>query len=164
MGQDKVLEVEEQKRASVAQLMFRCARLWNEQAIELLRVKSQNPNVRKSHTLVFPHIDFEGTRLTEIARRIGVTKQAAAQWVNELEEMGMVERIPDPSDGRAKLVRYSKQGQEDLMDGLALLKQTEEVMAEVIGEKRMAELHSILLELLPPLEEGYLEESMKQQD
>lgn len=161
IDQDRLSEVEEKKRESVAQLLFRCARIWNEQAIVLLREWSQNPNIRKAHTFVFPHVDFEGTRLTEIARRIGVTKQAAAQWVNELEEMGMLEKVPDPSDGRAKLVRFSKQGQGNLLVGLQLLKETEHVLTQRLGQDQMDQLRSILLKLMEPLEEEMLLEELQ---
>ena len=73
--------------------------------------------VRIAHTTVLPHIDLEGTRLTELARRLGVSKQAAGQIVDELEEFGMLERIADPQDARAKLVRFSKKGQAAMLDG-----------------------------------------------
>lgn len=49
----------------------------------------------------------EGTRLTELAARARVTKQTAAHLVGELERAGYVERIADPSDGRARLIRLT---------------------------------------------------------
>ena len=51
-----------------------------------------------------------GTRLTELARRAGVTKQAMMVVVDELEVRGFVRRTPDPDDGRAKVVRLTARG------------------------------------------------------
>jgi DNA-binding MarR family transcriptional regulator len=62
------------------------------------------------HYPVFENIDPAGTRLTVLAARAGITHQAMAQLVAELEERGIVERIADPSDGRARLVRLTDEG------------------------------------------------------
>ena len=54
----------------------------------------------------------DGTRLTELADRAGVTKQTASLLVAALEREGLVERVPDPEDGRARLIRLSTRGRE----------------------------------------------------
>jgi DNA-binding MarR family transcriptional regulator len=64
------------------------------------------------HYPVFENIDAAGTRLTVLASRAGITHQAMAQLVYELEEHNVVERVADPSDGRAKLVRLTDEGRE----------------------------------------------------
>lgn len=53
----------------------------------------------------------EGTRLTELAESAQVTKQTAGALVDQLERRGYVERVPDPSDARARLVRLGRSGQ-----------------------------------------------------
>jgi DNA-binding MarR family transcriptional regulator len=62
------------------------------------------------HYPVFEHINPTGTRLTTLAHRAGITHQAMAQLVSELEQRDIVERIPDPTDGRARLVRLTGEG------------------------------------------------------
>ncbi|WP_394838141.1 MarR family transcriptional regulator [Pendulispora rubella] len=136
-------QLEAEKSRSTVQLLFKAARLLNERAIERVRARSGQP-VRVAHTALFPHIDLEGTRLTDIAKRLGVTKQAVGQLVDELEAMGMLERVPDPADARAKLVRYSKRGQKALLDGLAVLAEVGDEMRAVIGAPRMTALHEAL--------------------
>jgi DNA-binding MarR family transcriptional regulator len=64
------------------------------------------------HYPVFENIDPDGTRLTVLAGRAGITHQAMAQLVCELEERGIVERVADPVDGRARLVRLTAEGRE----------------------------------------------------
>lgn len=53
----------------------------------------------------------EGTRLVELAERARVTKQTAGHLVDQLERHGYVERVPDPSDGRARLVCLTERSQ-----------------------------------------------------
>ena len=53
----------------------------------------------------------EGTRLTDLAEQAQVTKQTAGFLVDQLERAGYVERVPDPADGRARLIRLSARGE-----------------------------------------------------
>jgi len=147
-------ELERRKKDSVGQLLFRCARLFNEMALARVRARLGGPKVRASHTTLFPFVDLEGTRLTELAARMGVSKQAAGQLVGELEQMGVLERVPDPADGRAKLVRFSSRGRRGLLEGLALLRGLERELSSQMDEGDMERLHGILLRLLAALEAG----------
>jgi len=135
--------LESEKAKSTLQLLFKAARLLNERAIGRVRERSGQP-VRVAHTTLLPHIDLEGTRLTEIARRLGVTKQAAGQLVDELVDMGTLERVPDPEDARAKLVRFTPRGKQALLAGLAVLTELEGELAKSLGKKRVSELHDTL--------------------
>ena len=114
---------------------------------ERVRRRSGLEALRASHTALFPHIDFEGTRLTELARRLGISKQAVGQLVGELEAMGTLERVPDPSDGRAKLIRFSAQGRRGMLQGLGVLKELEVDYARDIGVERMEALRDALVAL-----------------
>ena len=147
-----VERLERVKAASVAQLLFKCARLLNEQAIARIEVPEGLPRLRAAHTSLFPHIDHGGTRLTELARRLGISKQAVGQLVDELEQMGMLERIADPSDGRAKLIKFSNAPGRSLLDGMAALQSFEVELGEAIGSERMEALHDGLSALLAVLE------------
>ena len=91
-------------------------------------------------------IDLEGTRLTDLADRIGISKQAVGQLVDELEDLGVLERVPDPDDGRAKLIRFIEEdGEPILMRGLAVLTALESQMEAHIGPRQMKQLHRALL-------------------
>jgi DNA-binding MarR family transcriptional regulator len=137
-------KLEAVKSESTLQLLFKAARLLNERAIERLRKQTNKP-VRLAHTSLLPHIDLEdGTRLTELASRLGVTKQAAGQLVDELVTMGMLERVPDPLDARAKLVRFSKRGRVALFEGLGVLREIEVELRRRLGDSKMKTLHDVL--------------------
>ena len=66
---------------------------------------------RPGYTRVLFNLDHEkGTRLADLARMGGVRIQSMAQLVDEMEEAGLVERTPDPEDGRAKRIRFTRKG------------------------------------------------------
>ena len=138
----------------MGQLLVRCARLLNEAGLARMRVEMGLPGIRTSHTSLFPFIELEGTRLTDLAARVGVSKQAVGQLVEELEELGILERAPDPADGRAKLVRFSARGRRGLLEGLAVLRRMEAELSARLAGGDMERLHGILLRLLAALETG----------
>ena len=70
-----------------------------------------HPHIRVAHGNVFQFLDDEGTRVSVLAERAQMTKQSMGELVAHLEAHGYVERVPDPSDGRAKLVRPTASGQ-----------------------------------------------------
>ncbi|KYF71624.1 MarR family winged helix-turn-helix transcriptional regulator [Sorangium cellulosum] len=145
-----VAELDRRKRASLGQLLLRSARLLDERAVA--RVARGGSRVRRAHTALMPYIDLEGTRLTDLAERARVTKQAVGQLVEELEAMGVVERTPDPDDGRAKRVRFTPYGLKALLHGLGVLQELEEELTLSLGQKQMASLKKGLTALLAALE------------
>ncbi|WP_433932109.1 MarR family winged helix-turn-helix transcriptional regulator [Sorangium cellulosum] len=148
-----VAELERRKRASLGQLLLRSARLLDERAAaRIARGARGVSQVRRAHTALMPYIDLEGTRLTDLAERARVTKQAVGQLVEELEAMGVVERTPDPEDRRAKRVRFTPYGIKALLHGLGVLQELEEELTRSLGQKQMASLKKGLTALLAALE------------
>ena len=68
--------------------------------------------VRPAHSAVFQYLDDTGTTVSLLAERAQMTKQAMAELVRHLETHGYVVRVPDPTDGRAKLVLPTDRGRE----------------------------------------------------
>jgi len=149
-------EVEAAKAASTGQLLFRCARLLNDLGLARVRAAT-GVAIRPAHAALFPHIDLDGTRITEIARRAGVSKQAVGPVIAELVEWGMMERVPDPADGRAHLIRYAvgDDGEHSIVLGLRVLGTLEGELGVETGPGRWAALHDALTALLPALEERH---------
>ena len=143
--------LERVKQANVGQLLLKSARLLDECALERVNRGGTSVELRPAHTSLLPHIDREGTRLTELARRLGVTKQAVGQLVGELESLGMLTRIDDPEDGRAKLVCFTERGLEAIHQGLSVLRGIESELEQRIGRTRMRELHHTLAEIVDEL-------------
>ena len=109
--------------------------------------------IRPSHGCVFGNMQPHGVRLTDIAERSRITKQSVGEIVTDLEGLGYVERIPDPEDKRAKLVRLTPRGQEVQNAARKTFAEIEAEWGERIGKKKVAALRAALeeLSLLPPL-------------
>jgi DNA-binding MarR family transcriptional regulator len=105
------------------------------------------PEIREGHGCVFRFIDGHGSRLTDLAERSGYTKQAVGEVVVDLEGLGYLERVPDPADGRAKIIRLSDKGRAAQALALRLFDDIEREWAERVGEERMATLREVLEEL-----------------
>ncbi|MBL4683930.1 MAG: winged helix-turn-helix transcriptional regulator [Nannocystaceae bacterium] len=140
-------KLEKAKRASTAQLLFKCARIVNERAIAGVELPS-GERPRTSHMALFPHIELEGgTRVTDLANKVGITKQAVGQLVDDLQRFGVVERVPDPDDRRAKRVCFTEAGRASMLQGLKHLREIERELGRAIGRKTMTALHDALLVL-----------------
>src|SRR5262245_25267303 len=81
-------ELEAVKSASTLQLLFKASRLLDEEAVRRVGTRHGSPKLRRSHTALMPHIDLDGTRMSDLAERLGVTKQAVSQLVDDLEALG----------------------------------------------------------------------------
>ena len=101
-------------------------------------------DIRITHGCVFGNIDPEGTRLTDLAERARMTKQSVGEVTSDLEQRGYVERVPDPSDGRAKIIRLTERGRAAQALGVGLIDEIEQEWAERFGAERVAALRDAL--------------------
>jgi DNA-binding MarR family transcriptional regulator len=104
-------------------------------------------DIRPAHSKVFTVVSGTGSRVTDMAAAASMTKQAMQYLVDDLEQLGYAERIPDPDDRRAKLVRLTAQGRAVVLVARESITATEAEWAALIGVEQMAELRR-LLELL----------------
>src|SRR3982751_4589046 len=151
---DERRALEALREGATLQHLFKASRLANERALARAASDQVRPPVRAAHTALFPHLDFEGIRLTDLAARVGVTKQAVGQLVDDLAALGLVERVSDPDDSRAKRIRFSRRGHAALMHGLGVLVAIQEGLGAAVGARRMRELHKTLTQVITALESG----------
>lgn len=104
-------------------------------------------DIRITHGCVFGNIDPDGTRLTELAERARMTKQSVGEVTSDLEQRGYVERVPDPSDGRAKIIRLTERGRTAQALGFDLIEDIEREWADRFGVDRVAMLREALEEI-----------------
>ena len=96
-------------------------------------------DIRDGHGCVFGFIDMDtGTRLTDLAERSGLTKQAVGEAVTELERLGYLQRLPDPNDGRAKLIKLTDWGVDAVLKGRRVFAEIEAGWAEQLGPEMLA--------------------------
>ena len=95
----------------------------------------------------------EGSRLTELAERVGITKQSMGEIIDVLEQRGYVERVPDPTDGRAILIRRTPRGWEVNRIARQVVEQVQQEWAQALGQERFTSLIDTLLQLALVLDE-----------
>jgi DNA-binding MarR family transcriptional regulator len=106
-----------------------------------------HPEVRPPHGDVLQYLDDAGTQVSELARRAHVTKQSMAELVAHLERHGYVERVPDPADRRAKLVRATARGREVYAIARDVVAELDARWSDQLGAARMRQLRTLLEEL-----------------
>lgn len=89
----------------------------------------------------------DGIRVTELAEQARITKQSASVLVDQLERAGYVERVPDPSDARARLVVIAPRGRAVQQVARRAERAIEREWAAHLGAERMAALQDALLAL-----------------
>jgi DNA-binding MarR family transcriptional regulator len=90
----------------------------------------------------------EGRRLVDLAESAGMTAQAMGQLLDRLEAQGYVERRPDPTDRRAKLIHMSKKGEAGGAATRDAVVRQEESLREVLGAEAYVELRRTLQTLI----------------
>jgi DNA-binding MarR family transcriptional regulator len=101
-------------------------------------------DLRAAHAQVFVAIDAEGSRLTDLAARAGMTKQAMGELVRYLEQHGYLEVEPDSRDRRAKLIRPTERGWGGHEVSIALLAEADRKLAERLGDQALRDLRAQL--------------------
>lgn len=110
-------------------------------------LKDRGHQLQPAHSAVIIHLKLEGSRLTELAERAGVSKQAMGKMIDELEEIGYVEKASDPEDGRAKMIRFTDKGLVLLQDSGEIVDEIWSDYSAMVGEKRLLTLRDELLDL-----------------
>jgi DNA-binding MarR family transcriptional regulator len=103
-----------------------------------------HPELHPRQSAVLAYLDEDGVRATELARLSGRDKQIVGRLVDELEDIGYVERRPDPSDRRAKLVVPTERGLEQLRLRDEIVAEIERRHAEAAGPRVYAEFRNVL--------------------
>jgi DNA-binding MarR family transcriptional regulator len=106
-----------------------------------------HPEIRPPHGNVMQFLDDAGTRVSVLAERAHMTKQSMAELVAHLERLGYVERVSDPSDRRAKLVRATPRGKQLYAIAREVVAEVEAEWTRRLGKAKMRQLRELLEEL-----------------
>lgn len=146
-------QLQKRQTDSLGFLLIRCGQLWNERGIAQVNLEAGAPVLREAHTKLLPHLQApEGIRITALAERVGVTKQAVQPLVAELSAQGLVRVEPDPDDARARRVTLTALGVDAMLHGTGVLERLEREVAPALGRAEVKALKQSLRRLLAVLE------------
>lgn len=143
-------DIERAQIKSVGYLLIRCGQLWNQRAIDAVNAEAggEGPALREAHTRLFPYLTRpEGVRIIELARALGVTKQAVQPLIAELEAMDIVSVWSDDDDGRARRVHLTVRGAAAFAHGTGILVRIEEQLEGQLDRRLMRRLRNDLARL-----------------
>jgi DNA-binding MarR family transcriptional regulator len=141
------LEASTRDRPHLGVLLQRVRRALDEEVSQRITAAGF-ASIRPGHGAVFTFLPLDGARLTELAGRARMTKQAMGELVRELEHLGYVERARDADDGRARIIRFTDMGRQADEVGILAIRDIEREWAAAVGVKQMEALRSTLTGLL----------------
>jgi len=97
-----------------------------------------------AQSLLFADLPLAGVRQSDLARSLGVSRQAVNELVRGLERQQLVEVVADPADGRSKLVRPTARGRESIRMALQTFTELENVLRSRIGDRSVDQLRRAL--------------------
>jgi DNA-binding MarR family transcriptional regulator len=140
------------RRSDLGQLLVQLTRLFQTELFERL-VSAGLTDARVPHTHVTAYIKAAGSRLTELAAQARMTLPAMSELVDDLQRLGIVERRPDPSDKRAKLICLTDAGWEAMRTAQRIIADIEADYARRVGPERFEAAAQTLDALLGRLPE-----------
>lgn len=133
--------------ATLYRLLLRASRAETVATLERIH-QAGFADVSLADTNLLANLDTGGTIISALARRAGVTRQAAGQQVAALERAGYIERRPSHSDGRAVVIHQTMRGRALLEVALDIVAELEQDYAAHLGADRLALLKQLLSQLL----------------
>ncbi len=124
------------RHANIGRLLNNAVRRFEARVLELMSEQG-HAETRISHVSLTRNLDIDGTRLTELARRACMSKQAMGELVDQCAELGLVERTDDPGDRRARLVVFTPAGLAWLEAFRAAVDLAEAEMGAELGSETM---------------------------
>ncbi len=97
------------RHANAGRLLNNAVRRFEARVLELMSERGHG-DTRAAHISLTRNLDVEGTRLTELARRASMSKQAMGELVDQCALLKLVDRVVDPSDRRGRIVRFTPSG------------------------------------------------------
>lgn len=133
--------------SSLYRLVFRASRAERMTTLERLHALGWS-DVSLADTGLLANLDTAGSTITALARRSGITRQAASQQIATLERQGLVQRMDSPADARAAIVIQTERGRQLLADAIRVVGELEEEYTALIGATTMAAVTKGLTKLL----------------
>jgi len=137
-------------RLAIGQLLVRLLYLFRQELLTAAAERGYH-DIRAPHLQIFGNIGIDGIRLTDLAARAQLSLAATSEFVTELQQLGYLERRPDPADGRAKLIFPTPRGRKALDDAGDQVAEIEQQWSALVGRSRFDHAGRTLQDLLDQL-------------
>ncbi len=127
--------------------LWQAAQAWKQRFDDAM-VAEGYPVFREARSQVLSALDFAGTPQGLLAERLGMSKQGVQQLVDQLVDDGYVERRPDPSDGRGRVVRYTERGAQLMTDANRVKRRIDRSYRKTLGPEGFGALETALSQLI----------------
>ena len=137
-------------RLAIGQLL---GRLLREFRTELFAPAAEQgyTDLREPHLHIFGNVGVTGMRLTDLSVRAQLSPATTSELVSDLQRLGYLERRPDPSDRRAKLIFPTQRGRQALHDAGNRAAEIEQHWSHLVGDARFTEACTTLQAILDEL-------------
>ena len=134
----------DRERSPYVGAMMRVVWQWVRDQLYAGVVAAGYDDLNAAHVALWRHPGIDGLRPSQLADHVGITKQSVNDLLGHLERRGYLERVTDPADGRARVIRLTSKGRrlEETIYAEAGVAQLQ--IAEILGPRRFAQLHSTL--------------------
>jgi DNA-binding MarR family transcriptional regulator len=102
--------------------------------------------LRSSQLRLLSLTPTDGMRVTDLAKRVGMTKQALGEFATVLEEQGLLESVRDPADKRVRILRPTRRGRQAVAASERMIAAVEAQWRDRLGARKWDQLRSLLLE------------------
>ncbi len=120
---------------------------WLENRVFAAVADAGHSDLTTAQMKLMQRIGTSGTRLTDLAEQAQVTKPTASYLVDQLEARGWVQRVPDPTDGRARLVRLTARAEQVIPIANAAIAEVTAEWETHLGSRQMSQLRRALTAL-----------------
>jgi DNA-binding MarR family transcriptional regulator len=139
------------ERSPYVGALFRVVWQWVRDQLYAGVVAAGFDDLNQAHVGLWRYPGLEGVRPSQLAERAGITKQSVNDLLGHLEHHGYLLRVPDAADGRARVIRLTTKGRRLQETIYAAAGSAQGQIAEILGPRRFAQLHSTLELLIEQL-------------
>lgn len=128
-------------------------RAYNRRVVDELRARGFE-DYSPAFPVLLSNLDTEGSHIGTLARRAGVSRQAAGQLLAQIERCGYVELKASPHDTRATMVRFTARGRRMLATVIELIEAIDAEWAALVGEKAFEQAQKSLFTIAESADPG----------
>jgi DNA-binding MarR family transcriptional regulator len=126
-----------ERRRSLGRHLYTLYRIYDSRVLAGLH-SAGFKDIRPVHTDILRSVEVGGSRVTDVATRCNITKQAAGQVIKELVSLGYVSQMTDRKDTRVRMVIFTARGMNLIVHLGGIFKRIDSKLADVIGKKELA--------------------------